>query len=422
MFSFRLLLATAFAFPLFPGTVVPAESPAPENTVFWISVDGLSPDYLDRADTPFLDTLRSKGAYSGKVAPVFPSVTFASHVSQATGVRPEIHGITGNSFYDSATQRTYRYPGEGALLAAEPIWITAARQGVRAAVLDWPLAHAQTGPHTSAYFGERFEGDLADEERLSRLLDLWENDDDEEPLRLIMGYTTSPDREGHRHGPNAPEVTEAVEKIDALLSRTFDRAYSIWRNGRPGPDAQFFFVITSDHGMSEVTTLIHPGNITGLEDREEIQIITTGNVGHIHLDQLPPREQNRVREQTLARLSEFDYVRAYPRDEIPENWGYRHPTRTGDILLVLKNGYTFSRRPQQIEMPVEEAGGPLGMHGYDPASNPEMLTPLFVFRAPELIGGATMNGPAHALQMHTTVSRLLGIAPAAEAVQDAIEW
>lgn len=401
---------------------VPADSSAARNTVLWISVDGLRPDYLEPAETPFLDHLRANGAYSAEVWPTFPSVTFSSHLSQATGVKVEEHGITGNSFYDSATGRTYRYPGDAELLEAEPIWLTASRQGIRAAVLDWPVAHSQKGPVTSAYFGAEFERGLEDEERLGRLLDLWENDDDEQPLQLVMGYTTSPDREGHSKGPDAPEVTAAVEKLDEILLRTFVRARRIWKSREPGPADRFFLLITSDHGMSRLHTLVHAGNLTGLEGRDEVVIITTGNVGHVHLDRIEDDvERRRVIDQTMARLSEFDYVRAYPREEIPEEWGFRHPTRTGDILLVLDAGYTFNRRPEQIEMSAEEAGGPRGMHGYDPATNPEMLTPLFLFRTPQPLAGVTL-GKIESLQLHAAVAELLGIHPAPGAIQEPIEW
>lgn len=403
-----------------------ANAPSGENegrhVVLWISVDGLRSDYLERAETPFLDRLRAEGAFSSEATPPFPAITFSSHVSQATGVLPEKHGVTGNSFYDSRTRRIYRYPGDLSLLEAEPIWITAPRQGIRTAVLDWPLAHNQPGPITSDYFGHAYERGLDDEVRLGRLLDLWEQDEQAQPLRLIMGYVESPDNEGHSFGPGDPLVIEAVEKIDGVLARAFDRALEIWESKEPGPRDNFYLVISSDHGMSRVTTLVHPGNLTGLEGRAGVEIITTGNLGHIHLDQIDDEEERRAAiDQALNRLTEFDFVRGFRREEIPTKWGLRHPTRTGDILLVLETGYTFSRRPREIELDVEEAGGPLGMHGYDPATNPEMLTPLFIFRARDPIGGTVIT-EAHALQMHATICDLLDIEPAPGALPEPIEW
>src|SRR5690606_19322734 len=107
----------------------PADSRSPQNVVLWISVDGLRGDYVDRGVTPFLKSLMQHGAYSRQLAPVFPSLTFPSHVSQATGVPPGVHGIVSNNYYDAAAGRESRFPGDPNLLLAEPIWLTAARQG-----------------------------------------------------------------------------------------------------------------------------------------------------------------------------------------------------------------------------------------------------------------------------------------------------
>lgn len=413
------LAACTVCLPVF---IAAASDPRSPHTVFWISVDGLRPDYIERAETPFLDRLKGEGAYSDQIWPVFPSVTFSSHVSQATGTKPEIHGITGNSYYDSRTESIYRYPGDADLLEAEPIWITAARQGIRTSLLDWPLSHNQQGPVTTAYFGQSYTRGISDQERLSRVLDTWENDDHEQPLQLILGYMESPDSDGHRYGPDAPEVTEAVERMDKILAEAFERAHRIWRGQNPAPEAQLFFIVSSDHGMSQVHTLVNPGNLTGLEGRDDLRIMTTGNVGHVHLDRMESDvERVTLIEQTLARLTEFDYLQAFRRAAIPEEWGLRHPYRTGDILLVLDTGYTFSRRPTGIERSAAEAGGPLGMHGYDPAVNPEMLTPLLIHRTPELLGSQRF-GQANSIQMHATICQLLGIDPAPGAVPEPIEW
>ena len=65
--------------------------------VVLISVDGLRPDALDRADTPVLDGLRRRGAYSAQAQAVLPSVTLINHASMLSGMGPEKHGITWNT-------------------------------------------------------------------------------------------------------------------------------------------------------------------------------------------------------------------------------------------------------------------------------------------------------------------------------------
>ncbi len=421
--AFRLL-STAAAAMLLTGCAATREAAtAGPATVVWISFDGIRPDYLDRAETPAFDKLRRDGAYSLEAEPVFPSLTFSTHVSKATGVLPGAHGVTGNSFYDDRTRRIYRFPGDAALLEAEPIWLNSEKQGVRTAVVDWPLSHNQRGDIRSSYHGEAYPRGLADGERTGRLLEIWENDREEPPLRLLMGYGESPDKEGHAHGPDSPEVDKAMAAADALLGSLMERIKTLWEE-RAGPDAgPLYVIITSDHGMSETHTLVHPGHLSGLEGAEGVTTVTSANIAHFHFDQVSDGDRRREwMEGALEAAAGHDFVRAFRREELPERWNYAHPHRAGDVVMVLDTGYTFSRRPRELTLSAEEVGGPLGMHGYDPAENREMLTPLFIYRHPDPLGGLDL-GPVHHLQLHAVVSRLLGIDPVPEAAPGfALPW
>lgn len=407
---------------LLPLTTPPSAAeffPEPVNTVLWISIDGFRPDYLEKAETPFLDQLRKKSAWTDELWPIFPSVTFPSHVSIATGTYPQEHGIVSNTFYDLETGALHRFPNQADLLEAEPIWITAERQGVRTAVLGWPLSYAQTGDVTATYCAVAFDGSLTDQQRLEQTLDLFENDPS---LRLLLSYTVSPDREGHRYGTDHPKVFEAVEDIDMLLKTTFNRAISIWENKKQSPDDQFFLVVTSDHGMRPVQTLVHPEKLTGLENDETTQIITAGNIAHLYLS----RDQDTVDQQVvktkiLTQLDSYDFVSVWPREEIPEKWNLRHPTRTGDLLLVLEEGYTFNRLASDLLFPLEGTGRSLGTHGYDPETTAEMRTLLVIHTYPESSSEIHL-GNVDALQLHATVARILNIEPAPKARQNPIDW
>src|SRR5256885_572819 len=118
--------------------------PAPRTTVLWISVDGLRGDYLKRADPPTLMRLAHAGAYTTQVRPIFPSETFPNHIAQVTGTTADHTGIPTNAFFDTATGQRYSFPDDSALIRVEPIWTTAKRQGVRVAVIDWPMSYKQT--------------------------------------------------------------------------------------------------------------------------------------------------------------------------------------------------------------------------------------------------------------------------------------
>jgi predicted AlkP superfamily pyrophosphatase or phosphodiesterase len=401
---------------------------SPTRTVVWLSIDGIRPDYLDRVETPFLDKLIREGAHSRELVPVFPSLTFPSHVSQATGVKVKQHGVPGNSFIDSSDWRVHRYPWNSQLLEAEPIWNTATRQGVRTAVFDWPLSHAQRGEHATAFHGQRYIRGLSDEERLKMLLDAWDEDKIKirrsdrplAPLRLLMGYAVGPDSLGHQYGPDADPPAEKLEEVDAMLKSAMDRIVMQWEDQRRPAD-ELYFILTTDHGMSAVHTLVNLERLAGLSDDSSIETITSGNVGHLSVREPVDGE---AREAAIRRLVERagqpQFARAWARDDLPEYWQYDHPTRTGDVVVVLNTGYTFSRRPDGVTGSAAEHGGPLGMHGYCPRENPEMNGQMVIWRYPEPIGGKDL-GRVHSLQLHATVAKLLGIEPAEDARKDAIE-
>ncbi len=398
-----------------------ADGPA---TVLWISIDGLRADYIDRAETPFFDRMREEGMWSKEVVPPFPSVTFTGHVSQATGVTPDRHGVTGNTYYDNRTGELYRYPPWQALVEAEPIWITAERQGARAAVLDWPQAHAQEGEVTASHFHETFTPGLSDAKRLERLLDLWESDEEERPLRLMLGYVSSIDGTGHQYGPDSSEVVRAAEKADRLLEATYERALRLWKKthaDRSGGGGSFFLLVTSDHGMSPVHTLVHPEKLAGLEGRAEAVIAATGSVAHIHFDRIrEPAAREKAMNEAARRIARFASARVFRRNELPERWRLAHPHRTGDLFVVLDRGFAFSRRASRIQEPVGKGGEPRGMHGYDPAENAEMLTPMFLLRMPRPLGGRDL-GRVDARRLHATVAEILGIEPAPDAADGILD-
>ncbi|MEX2672202.1 MAG: nucleotide pyrophosphatase/phosphodiesterase family protein [Phycisphaeraceae bacterium] len=402
-----------------PGHPAHCSEADPGPIVFWLSIDGVRSDYLDRAETPNLDRLIAEGASSRELQPAFPSLTFPSHVSMATGAKPSEHGIPSNVFYDRDEDTVFAYPPWAWMLEAEPIWLTAARQGVRTAVIDWPLSHDQKGEVRTDYFDDRFPRGVSDEQRLTRVLQLWEDDqagDHDAPLRLIMAYITGPDSVGHIHGPDSDVVIASMARTDELIGEMLEQ---ITARFDQHPERAGYVIITTDHGMAKVETLVHLGHLSQVEGDERIQQATGGNVGHLFFKIEDTAEREKAVAEALAAIALHPFATAYRQDELPKAWGYEHPTRVGDVVVVLENGHTFSRRADGVSSPVDDRG-PLGMHGYHPDTQPEMLGPAIFWRYPEPLGKTNL-GPIHALQLHATVAQLLKITPAEQADPDAIE-
>src|SRR4051812_31279094 len=98
--SIVLILLTSCSSPHRYTAEPPATPPgvASRSVVVWISIDGFRSDYVDRNVSPFLRKLMHEGSYSQKLVPITPSLTFPSHVTEATGVPASVHGITANDF------------------------------------------------------------------------------------------------------------------------------------------------------------------------------------------------------------------------------------------------------------------------------------------------------------------------------------
>lgn len=389
--------------------------PATRRTVVWINIDGVRGDYLDRGTFPTLARLEKEGAFSRNLVPVFPSLTFPSHTSHATGAHPAVHGIPSNIFYDRETRKQYSYPADGRLLAAEPIWLTAARQGIRTAVYDWPLSHAQAGEVRADYFAERFDSRLRDQQRLAQLLDAWKNDGSRtQPLQLLMGYMEGTDGAGHRYGPDSPQIADKLKQVDRDLGEFLTQALDLWQRTRK-PGDEFYLLVTTDHGMSRVDHVVNLEQLTGLGGAAGVQMVRSGNVAHLFFDdpQIATRQPERLRAIAEG-IGRHNFAKAYLQSELPEHWQMNYPSRTGDIVIVLAKGYGFASRGGKLLESAAEAGGLLGMHGYDPKTNPEMDGMMILWRAEQPLGGINL-GRVDSLQLHPTVAALLGIDPSRQA-------
>ena len=333
------------------------------------------------------------------------------------------HGISGNSFYDSAAKQRYTYPTDGTLLGAEPIWLTATRQDVRTLVDDWPLSQQENAPLHAVYHRDTFDPKLTADQRLDFLLETWRKDqaeaaaataDRREPLRLLMDYVEGTDPVGHRYGPDAPEIAAEMIKLDQELGAFQEKALAQWKSG--GGTGHVYFLFTTDHGMSKVDKVVDLEKLLGLpHSQREMSLSFTGNTASVYFDGIDDPAQRTAREEaTLAKLQALNFAHVFRRADLPAAWHYAHPTRVGDLVLILAKGYTFGKLQAEPVMDVAEVDGPRGMHGYPIGDDPEMYGPLILWRYPDALGGKDL-GEVDWSQIHPTVTKLLGIQPSAAA-------
>jgi predicted AlkP superfamily pyrophosphatase or phosphodiesterase len=380
-----------------------------ENTVVWISLDGLRNDYVQRAAAPTLTRLEQEGAYTNQEHAIFPSLTFPNHISQVTGTTVDHHGIPMNSFFDEGTGKNYVYPTQDSLIRAEPIWVTAKRQGLRVAVIDWPVSNAQTGQWKSDYFTDHYDTVRTDAQRLDQVVAILKKDPGNPPLRLIMSYMASVDHAGHSFGPeDAENMNRAVLNADAALG-AFLKSVLAWFDATHSDTDDLYFIISTDHGMETMHEQVSLDRLLGPELVAGTKIVASGPMASIYFTDIPDAEKAERANQILAKLKTVDYATAWKAQDIPASYHYSDPTRIGQIVVALKLGYTFSEFRITATQPAHP--GLRGMHGYDPAVSTKLLGTAIIWHYHHPMHGADL-GPIVNTQWHATVARLLGIQPA----------
>lgn len=360
-----------------------------------LSWDGTRPDYLDRAKVPALERMRREGAMAERLAPVWPTNTFPNHVSLATGAPVDRHGIVGNVFLDPERGK-FDYANDASWLQAEPLWVAAERQGVKAAVYFWVGSETDWNGVGASYRVTPFDSRVPESKKVDQIL-AWLDLPPAGRPRLVMAWWHGCDHVGHERGPNDPEIARALVGQDRELGRLLAGldARSAW------PHTTLFVV--SDHGMAEVSHYVDLDEAldeVGLEAR----VIGGGGTAHVYVRRVEDRERVRA---TLDALPE---VTAVLREQLDPSLRAAHATRSGDVIATTTPPHTFQRG----RAPLLGVFGPpkYGAHGYA-ADRPDMSATLIALGR-GIPRGARLPA-ASALQIAPTVAHLLGIGPPRQA-------
>jgi len=362
--------------------------------VVLISFDGLRHDYLNRLDTPGFDRLAETGAVADALIPVFPSLTFPSHYSIATGIYPASHGIVGNQFYDPTRDDDFNYRDrddaqDGSWWGGEPIWLTAERQGMAAAALFFPGTEAAIdGLRPSRW--RSYDAGLPNRTRVEQVLQWLRLPPDERP-HLITLYFSMVDGAGHSLGPDAPELGRSLRTADQLLSELLSEIERLPYGDR------VYVVALSDHGMAGVD----PNRQIILRDAVDLRGVRAVPLGpgiSLHVRGNDARSAE-IRDTFNTRADEGD-ARAFLRDDAPPHLHVANEPRYGDVVLLPAEGavVAFRRNPSP----------PAGLHGWDPMI-PSMHG-VFLVRGPGIEGNQRVAA-FEAIHIYPFLAEILGLIP-----------
>lgn len=387
------------------GLTVRAQTPGSDlqPTVILISIDGYRADYLTKYPSPTLQALAEGGVRARWMTPAFPSLTFPNHYTIATGLYPDHHGIVGNNIYDPGFNATFSLSKReevqnGRWWLGEPIWVTAEKQGQRAAAFFFPGTEAEIAGKRPTFWKE-FDDKLPNFERVDTVLGWLDLPRTERPTMITM-YFSDVDHAGHDHGPDAEEVRQAIATVDQSLDRLvaglktrgiFDRVN---------------LIIVSDHGMAP----LDPNQVVLLDEAFDVsqarQIVWSGAIAHI----FPKPEMTETIYRALkAKLPAP--ARVYRKRSLPARLRYGTSHRIGEIVVLAQEGWLLTSRDRFRPAPPAADGrvSYRGMHGFD-NQNPNMRA-FFLGHGPDFKRGRVVR-PFANVDIYNVMARILGLTPA----------
>lgn len=384
--AFAALTLSACATTPHPVPAAVAEQ-RPTITIL-ISVDGLGANRLGKDLTPRLDAIGAAGV-SGSMRPSFPTNTFPNHITLATGLRPDHHGIIDQKMRDPARPGvtfkntdplTNRDPfwWDG----IDPIWLQAERAGIRTGAMYWVASDvAIKGKRPSWWWP--YDNAIDSERRVEAVLDWIRRPAASRPA-FVMLYFNAVDYASHNSGYGSPEELAAIGDVDTQIGRLADALAAI---GQPAN-----LVIVSDHGMAPVPVEhIHP--LSEVIDPAIMESITEGPL--LDIFPLPGKDA-----EVAARLAKPPaHLTCWARRDIPARFKFGTNPRVPPFLCLADTGWSFPEKPK---------GYIKGEHGYDNAD--PAVASIFIAKGPAFRTGITLERFDN-VDVYPLIAKLIGITP-----------
>ncbi|HVP00795.1 MAG TPA: ectonucleotide pyrophosphatase/phosphodiesterase [Bryobacteraceae bacterium] len=408
---------------------------AAQNALVVVSIDGMRPDYVLKADEhglkiPHLRRILKDGAHATGVRGVLPTVTYPSHTTILTGVWPAKHRIYSNVVFDPFDLNLAGWMWYAEDIAVPTLWDAAAKAGFVTGSVSWPVSvgaksvrynipeywraskfpgediklmrvvstpglMAEIEKEAGAYVTDLDDAEHGDRQRTRYAAYILRN----KRAQFVTVHLASLDHLEHAGGPFSAPANAALEQIDAEVGELEDAARSV----SPNP----VICVLSDHGFTRtdhsfniVAPMMEAGLITKTNGKvtawKAYPDLEAGSAAIILKD--PNDEATRTKVgQLLKRLAED------PNNGIAQ------------ILEPLQIA-VFGGRPEaaywvdmQSNFSVVNTDRPArvgGTHGYAP-SNPQLLASFFI-AGPKIKSGVNL-GEIDMRSIAATLAQVLGV-------------
>lgn len=369
-----------------------------DRYVVVLSMDGFRADYVDKAYTPNLDKMAKEGV-SGALRPSYPTLTFPNHYSMATGLYPNNHGLVSNEFWDKklghykigkmvSVKNPKFYNGE-------PIWNTAAKQGMKSASFFWVGSETPVNGKHPDYW-KPYNSKVSFETRADSVL-MWLQKPIEERPHIIMWYLDEPDHVGHSYGPDAPRVAEMVTRCDRVVGYFRDKLSKL------DIASKVDFIVVADHGMATYYKE-KAVNTTDYVPEEWLEHSTGGPIAMLY-----PKAG--LKEKTFEALKKMPNVEVYKKGNVPARLNFGSSDRIGDIVIKANIGtYIYTKKDAKTRT--------AGAHGYD--NNRKEMFAIFRAVGPHFEKNKVLTEPVPNITIYPIICNILDLAPAKTDADDTL--
>lgn len=335
--------------------------------------------------------------------PVFPTLTFPNHYSIATGLYPAYHGIINNKFLDPITGETFTMSShEPKWWLGEPIWETISNHGLQAATYFWPGSEVKKGSwDCPVNFCAPYNESVPFEERVDTILTYFDLPNDEIPVFMTL-YFEDPDHEGHMVGPDDPQVTQAVGRIDGLIGRLIKGLEN------RGIFQDVTIIMVGDHGMVGTCDqkLIFLDDLAPWIKIPEqwVQYYTPVLSIRPPLDQSASDVVTKMNQGlSSGKVKNGDKLKIYLKEDLPERLHYWESDRIPPIIGLVEEGFSVEQKNSNNK----ECGG---AHGYDNAFF--SMRTIFIGHGPQFARGRKVPSFEN-VQIYNLITSILNINGAA---------
>lgn len=408
---------------------------AAQNALVVVSIDGMRPDYVLKADEhglkiPHLRRILKDGAHATGVRGVLPTVTYPSHTTILTGVWPDKHRIYSNVVFDPFDLNMAGWMWYSEDIAAQTLWDAAAKAGLVTGSVSWPVSvgaksirynipeywraskfpgediklmrvvstpglMAEIEKGAGAYVTDLDDAAHGDHQRTRYAAYILRN----KHARLVTVHLASLDHLEHAGGPFSAEANAALEQIDGEVGELEEAARSV----APNPT----ICVLSDHGFTRTDrsfNIIAPMVEAGLITRSNGKVTAWKAYPDLEAGSAAIIMKDPNDAVTRAKLGELLHrLAADPANGIAQ-------------ILEPRQIAAFGGRPDaafwvdmQSNFAVVNTDRPArvgGTHGYAP-SNPQLLASFFI-SGPKIKSGANL-GEIDMRSIAATLAQALGV-------------